>query len=268
MYKFVKVELTYGCNLRCHFCGIQSQSRDRPIYYMGRDTLDVIVQRVKEDPKVTVSFSLRGEPTLNPLYYCAVREVAKYAKKTILVSNGANLDQAAIKELFSAGLSALHIDVYNNETAKMVASLTPHNFAIERYEPGGRKVWTDKGLVSICDERKQRDKKTRALHNWAGANRMNEKEGEVIPRQSPCAEPLKMITVRHNGMYALCCHTWNDVAYFKDIRQHSFAEHYNSEDYKGTCRLLMENKRAALHSCKNCNVKSPFAHMFKRAVGL
>lgn len=271
MYKTIKVELSYGCNLRCPFCGIQSMPKgDDWSRLMSEETIDQIAHRIAEDPKkLTVSFSLRGEPTLNPLYMYAIARLSTVAHKIFLVTNGTTLkSQDDINTMFIAGLDGLHIDVYSQKVADFVAKLES-NWLYEVAPYGAKKVWTTKRLVSICDERETRQKNTRALHNWAGANDRFQEPYEPIPRMSPCAEPLKMITIRHDGTYALCCHTWNDKTEFGSVYGKSLREHYDCDSYKRIARAVMvEGGRTARNECRLCNVKSPFAHMFKRAVGV
>lgn len=269
MYKTLKVELSYGCNLRCDFCGIQSMPTPHTEWAkrMKKETIDAIAKRIEEDPKkLTVSFSLRGEPTLNPLYLYAIERLRAVADKVFLVTNGTLLnDVGDVDSMFLAGLDGLHIDVYTDAVARFVKTLPQHGPLYDVKPYGTDKVWTRKHLVSICDERETRQKNTRALHNWAGANRTY--ETEPVPRMSPCAEPLKMLTIRHDGSYALCCHSWNDKVLFGNVREKSLREHYESDSYKGIARQVMvEGGRTARPECKLCNVKSPFAHMFRRAV--
>ena len=269
MYKTIKVELSYGCNLRCSFCGIQSTPDLKP-HFMTMETFEHVLKRVGEDPrKLTISFSLRGEPTLNPDYLEFVQRASFVAHKIIMVTNGTQLTCQKVNELFVAGLDALHIDVYNDRGERLIKDVILNGdrslYDVALY--GVKKIWTHKGLVSICDERKTRQNNTRALHNWAGANKSNQAFLETIPRSSPCAEPLKMITIRHDGTYALCCHTWNDIGTFGNVSEFSFQEHYNGLLYKQIAREIMtEYGRENVKSCQYCNVKSSFAHMFRRAV--
>lgn len=269
MYKTIKVELSYGCNMRCSFCGIQSEPKLVP-KLMTEETMTAIFQRIAEDRRrLTVSFSLRGEPTLNPAYLDAIQQASIVAHRVIMVTNGTLISARNVTDMFSAGLDALHIDVYNDTAAKLVECLpNDSTFVVRRYG-GKNKIWTTRiPIVVVCDERDSRQNNTRALHNWAGANKNNQRLNEEIPRQAPCAEPLKMITIRHDGSYGLCCQTWNDLLELGSVRDASPEELYYSETYQKLCTAIMQRGgRAHSYACKSCNVKSPYAFMFRRAIG-
>jgi radical SAM protein with 4Fe4S-binding SPASM domain len=185
-----------------------------------------------------------------------------------MVTNGTQLTMGKVRELFDAGLQALHIDIYNSKAEKFVQVLSLHQ---EDYPPivnyGRYKVWTtNHKCIVICDERRERDHSTRALHNFAGDAKPAYWTGN-IPRQSGCAEPLKMITIRHDGTYALCCHTWQDRQTFGNVKDLSLEDMYYNKHRIEMCRQLLNGDRYRHLSCNHCNVKSPFAHMFERAVG-
>lgn len=269
MYKTVKVELSYGCNLRCEFCGIQSEEKRAPLF-MDERTINTAIEHVAEDPRnLTVSFSLRGEPTLNPLYLKAVRLAASCAHRVVMVTNGTTLTTEALDALFLAGLDALHVDVYTPQVRRFIDGLKTNPLYDVADYGQENKIWTGaSGAVIVCDERESRQNNTRALHNWAGAN-MRFCAPEELPREAPCAEPLKMITIRYDGSYALCCHSWQDKITFGTVREYGLLAHYNNEKYLSIAKAVMrKGGRSGVLSCRLCNVKSPFAHMFKRAVNL
>ncbi len=65
----LQIELTLGCNLQCHFCGLNGvqekpNSNNR---FMTVETACLVAQRIADSGWNTrLEFARRGEPTLNP----------------------------------------------------------------------------------------------------------------------------------------------------------------------------------------------------------
>lgn len=270
MYKLIKIEATYGCNLRCKFCGIQCGEPKKPAF-MSMETVERIAENLVEDRMRTgkrrvVSISLRGEPTLNPNLPLIVRTLAPHCKSLFVVSNGTIRDAQYYLDLLKLGATAIHIDIYNREAERLIDDIlevSPEKVVL--YDPAsGASVW--KGVrdkIVALDERESRDKNTRALHNWSG-------DGAIAQpvRTAPCAESLKYITIRHDGTYALCCNVWKDKVTFGNVRNRTFSEMYYSAEHTVACKTIMvAYGRLQYEPCSACSVKSPFAHMFKKAIG-
>lgn len=270
MYKLIKVEASYGCNLRCKFCGIQSGEPSKP-KYMTLGTAGAIYARLLEDYAQTgkrreVSVSLRGEPTLNPRLPEIVKMLAPACKRLFVVSNGTIRDAQYYSELLKSGALAIHIDIYNDEAEGLIDDILrvmPDKVVL--YDPAmGQSVWKGaRGKIVVLDERTQRDNNTRSLHNWSGDGIISQPV-----RISPCAESLKYITIRYNGDYALCCNVWKDKVLFGNVEEKPFYDMYYSPEHIEVCRTLMSTGgRLQYEPCSKCSVKSPFAHMFRRAIG-
>ena len=83
----VDVEFSGVCNLRCRHCYARMSQR-----LMDRDTLDAVVQGVRELEPVTVSLG-GGEPLLNPLFKDAVRAFRGEGARVCVMTNASAVDR-------------------------------------------------------------------------------------------------------------------------------------------------------------------------------
>lgn len=268
MFKTIKIEPTYGCNLKCSFCAGTYEEKQSPMF-MSIETVSVIKKQMVSERlpvKVTVSFSLRGEPTLNPNL---IELISVFGKdyRTILATNGTQLTRSYVVELFKAGLDGIHIDVYNEATLSFLKELKKDNLSgvpqVRAYS-SETSVWSGNNGIVVCDERKTRDKGTRKLHNWGGA--LPKELWQVPVKNAVCAEPLKNITIRYDGTYALCCQTWHDKITFGNVREAPILSHYVSQNYRKVISTLLLEGRYNVDACKDCNVFSMYAHTFIKQV--
>lgn len=264
MYSLVYVEIVRGCNLACEFCPHSLENNE--IHMMEMSTVDTIVEHLrKADRKIRLSLSGRGEPTLHPQFIEIVRKFASIPKvRVICITNGARLSQQWIDDVYAAGMRGLHIDVYN---AKTDAAAHAIDYPVPCFYIQDGNIWSNsRPCVVVCDEREERYNSVRAFHNWAGAARKEYWTGD-IPRQSPCSSPLKMITVRWDGKYAVCCSQWLDEVTFGTVFEEDFDQQYNRKDRMDLCNTIMHTGgRKDTVSCRYCNVKSPRAHVWRRAL--
>lgn len=268
MYSMIHVEPVRGCNLSCHFC--PHSLEDNGVSFMSMDTVEVIADHLTAAVQRTgrtlrVCLAGRGEPALHPDFIGIVRRLAKVPKvRVIAITNGVRLSTTWMQKVRGAGLHALHIDIYNQTIKeKIAATLWP--MPIDTIS--GANIWTTKEpCVVLCDEREKRRNDIRKLHNWAGAARKEYWTGD-IPRHSACSHPLKMVTVRYDGSYALCCNSWDNLVDLGTVQGCDFDEQYNRKDRLDICNMIMRpGGRACVVPCMVCNAYSPRAHLWKRAL--
>lgn len=266
MYSMIYIEPVFGCNRKCDFCPHCYLEKPVPIQYMADNVVDALVAHTTSSGrKLKISLALRGEPSLHPKLPEIINKFAKCDNaRVLLLTNGYKLSQEWINTIFEAGLFALHIDTYDQKTVDLAHSIT---YPVPAVYISGGNIWTtSKPLVVVCDERESRYNCIRAIHNWAGALPQKYWIGDV-PRQSACAHPLKMITVRHDGRYALCCMRWHDELDLGNALTKNFDEHYNSKQYMDICNAIMRRGgRNNVAVCNKCTGKSPRAHVWKRAL--
>jgi hypothetical protein len=119
----VRVELAEGCNLRCHFCGIQGirEKAGGHYHFMSEETITSIFTQIRDlrwNPRV--EFTMHGEPTMHPRYKEMIQIAYEICPKVqlMLTTNGAGIvrdpgPKANIGQLFrSSGLNILALDDY------------------------------------------------------------------------------------------------------------------------------------------------------------
>lgn len=276
MFSLVDLEVTKGCNLSCDFCPTNKYD---PMYFMNNDyILDHVLQRIAEFQRdsnkyLRVCISGRGEPSLNPnLVPIIYRLVQQKKVRVLLMTNGAKLSEKWIQDVFAAGLHGMHIDCYNDWTWRKANELQ-YPVYVNAMEDAN--MWTNpnKGVV-ILDERSilnpNRNMALRHYKNWAGAlsiDKFHPAWRGDVPRRSPCAALLRMITIRFDGVYSYCCHRWKDYETLGDVQTLSFKETYDHKARMDTAyKLAFTDGRQGISECGVCTHIDQRAHVFKAAL--
>ena len=283
----VTLELTRGCNLRCHFCAV-SAIHDKPgsgYKFMEESTLRKALTDVKSlGWNCRVGFAMRGEPTLHPDYVGmvrATREILPRAHVTMLTNAGGLLRKpgpvANVQALFDAGLSVLGLDDYEGikfvpkvleaiESAPNSAKLksgVKHRMGFTFYKypqdvrgnPHKRRPLGTRTLVQIRDISVEDADKKKGTHgkifNYAGLS--------APPDDSMsgkrCHHPFRQIAIHWDGNVPLCCNTWDSPYHVGNTNSTPVGELWQS-DALGAAREKLIRGERDFTPCLGCNHRS------------
>jgi MoaA/NifB/PqqE/SkfB family radical SAM enzyme len=212
----IQVELTFGCQLRCPMCGINSLNIPRGKYsFMDVKTADIISKQISLfTPKIRIEFAMCGEPSMNP----NVIEIVNIFRKNLptaqllFTTNGLNFIKdwkTWSSELVQCNIIA--VDLYEPYGPELRDILTknPGVWKVEDYYNSDFNQHHYNGsrgnhLVLIGDLLKNdRRKRQRIIFNHAGNSSILPKTPK--PLRKTCTFPFREMVIRYEGTVNLCC---------------------------------------------------------------
>lgn len=269
-----QIELVFGCNRMCEFCGIQGiwrSKEDRVVKYMEMDlALELANNFGQWFGRKRIEFAMRGEPTLHPNLIDIISAFRQSCRKAQLqvTTNGTVLRKLGpefIQELFKAGLNLLLIDSYVKYNETMEVAKKSKIPILDYYDPDNKinvyyyNSHKIRYVVDMKDIGKENKKKvTRIIYNQAGSvpNKIIRKYGGKVlegPLQKRCSRPFREITVHYNGIIPLCCVDWKTeftIGKFPD--DGSLEDIWNSRIFN-IMRHLLYNKVRIVRPCYKCD---------------
>lgn len=209
----LQIELTEGCNLYCHFCGLRG-IREKPFEHFKFMTLDVAAQicgAVKGwNPRI--EFAMHGEPTANPEWLSILSIFRDHFphNSMMLTTNGYGLRKepaVSVKYAFQF-VNVIALDCYDHSKGiweKIVEECPQGVWYPDDLDenPHRRRESWEKDLVFIRDISKATKGTHSHLSNHAGAAAPRE-----LNYRARCAKPFREMSVRWDGMVAICCEDW------------------------------------------------------------
>ena len=233
-------------------------------------SMDVVRKIISEaEVEHHVSLALFGESTL----YEHLPDVIKLIKtKTILYTNGLNLDISLIKEIIKAGLDKIifSIDSSNSEeysevkgingydrvignmmlvmnTKKKYGSITPYvtaQFAGLDYENKIKNFPVDKVKIG-------------RYISWGGEVDWKGKENRKIRELKPCSHIFKFLNVASNGDVVLCCMDYNHLFDIGNVNDGNVMDIWNGSKFNKIRDEQLSGKFSNM--CLNCENESYYS---------
>lgn len=242
-----EISVTGLCNRKCPFC-----PRVDPNVYPNVDEYispHLHTKMMRELGNIyykgLIVYSGYSEPLLHDELDKLIEEARRFCAgaRIEVITNGDFLTVDLIHRLFAAGLSSIHVSLYDG----------PHQveyFSQMRVEAGV----TDKQLV--LRERYLLDKGAGMhLSNRAGMidfKRMNVNPlAQPVPRK--CYLPFYMMMVDHTGEVFLCSHDWVKKFVIGDLNKETIIEVWNGPRLK-TARESLATGDRGFGPCTKCDV--------------
>ena len=272
----IQVELALGCNLQCHYCGLnglQERPRDN-LRLMTPDTAELVARRIADsgwNPRI--EFARRGEPTLNPHMaeiVWAFRKLNPGLQLQATVNGGGLLGSVGpvtrMRELFDAGLNILAVDDYRyvtiSQKLRMALGCVPPRTRDRVYElsdvrwreyptdrdghPNHRYPVDQRRLVFIED----------IEASTASRQDINNHAGFGAPlRDYPkaCALPFRELSVNWDGTVDLCCIDWLSEYRVGDLHERSIDDVWQDRKFQAARKFLIRGERKSLRPCLGCD---------------
>lgn len=274
----IKIELTFGCNRLCDFCGLNSVWRtkeDRRLAFMSVETARVLGDDFKEwFGKRKIEFSLRGEPAINPALFeiisifresCPSGQLLMYSNGIIFRKRGKNF----VKELFKAGVNVVILDTYEHREESILVARASGIQTIDYYEDKSFNPYYNHGektkIIVVMDDIGKRNKErvTRTLSNVAG-NISPEAAAKyniqllAAPLPKMCGRPFKEIVIHYDGVVPICCVDWKEECILgKFPEDGGVRDIWNAEAFNAI-RVRLQNKSRLHLPCYLCDFNGGF----------
>lgn len=269
------VELTNYCNLDCVFCPHAKMTR--PKGFMDFRLFKDIVDQVKGYLEL-IDFDLMGETILHPEIFGIISYCKKSGIKTMLSSNMTVTDTKLAKELISAGLDILtmNIDAATSSTyeslrrgahfaavkqnIESILNLSDSRLfkvvqmiytSVNKHEADAfLKMWQNKGAQYIrLHPYENIDKQLLELNAIPISSRRN---GRL-----PCVQLWRKFAICWDGVAVSCCNDYDKFSVLGDTKESSIMSIWNGE---GMANLRKKHVTANLNTvpfCKECRLFQP-----------
>jgi MoaA/NifB/PqqE/SkfB family radical SAM enzyme len=256
----IQIELTEGCTLACHFCGING-IREKPFdrfKFMSLETAEKVCRNIKGwNPRI--EFAMHGEPTANPEWLeilLLFREFFPH-NSMMLTTNGfglCNEPVISVKAAF-ADVNIIALDCYEHSRGlweKIVDANPQGDWYPDDPDanPHRRRDQWDADLVFIRDISKQTKGTHSHLSNHAGA---------AAPRDfssaGRCAKPFREMSVRWDGMVAVCCEDWRGEYPIGNLTEHDCETIWQHPRFHAARKKLYRGARD-FGPCAGCTSRS------------
>lgn len=262
----VQVELTFGCNYRCAFCGLRAFPPEMKPKFMSVLTADVVGAELCRLPagSIKVWLGMLGEPTLNPRLMQILDRVGSIRTKhqTVMITNGSQFGRnpRLLPEILER-IDYVIIDIYHEQKEDFWAAVNGAGANVVDFYSGEINVWANnkrrvRNTIVLMDDLAKRsgERRSRKLHNYAG----NVPGQAVNPPGScrkVCAEPLRELSIKWDGTIPICC---NDaqVRYRVGSVHSGIQETWASRRFEAARRLLRRGQRD-FAPCNVCNICLP-----------
>ncbi|MDB2516494.1 SPASM domain-containing protein [Planktomarina temperata] len=240
----VEVNTTELCNRKCVFC----PRFDEAVYpnrnlNMSVEGAELIAGRLADvDYMGKVSFSGFSENFLNKKFIDIVRVFREKLPNANLESNtnGDQLTEQVITEVFAAGLNNLYINLYDGlEQVEKYEKIIPNRLS-EHVK--FRAHWTDDDHGLILNNRSGKI-------TWLG---QDEKAIEKLKGQK-CYYPFYKMFVDWNGDVLFCSNDWGKERVIGNLIQNSLSDVWFSKAMTSIRKKLAKGDRS-LSPCNSCNV--------------
>jgi pyruvate-formate lyase-activating enzyme len=142
--RFLALETSTICSQRCTFCPVSTQGR--PNTWMSADTLDRVIESLREQPVETVYLNGFNEPTLTPNLVEIVKRLRAVSSAHItLNTNGSGLRAKLADELIAAGVPEFVVNL---------STIDPEEYArVRGYSDVGRVLRNVEHLLERAREK-------------------------------------------------------------------------------------------------------------------
>ncbi|GAB4169042.1 MAG: radical SAM protein [Thalassobaculales bacterium] len=277
--RFIEIETVNACNARCPMCTIDDWQRHTPT--MKMDLFRKIAEDViaHADQVKRVSLYRDGEPLLDRKLpdRCAILKEGG-VRQVSISTNVALLNEERAKAMLEAGLDVIimSIDSLNKDVFESIRVRLKFEEVLDnalrfarlrdRIRPQTR-IWMRMiRQDSNHDEWpayeafwKQHLQPTDRIYfhhifNWGGQLQGFKPIAGSYEPNLPCVALWSLLVIFGNGDVPLCNVDYNNKFPTGNVRDHSIAEVWRSAVMAERRRLHLENRKAEISICANCNV--------------
>jgi len=281
----MQLELTYGCNRRCWFCGIHDTPKDE-FHYMSLEVATAVAKECHTwKPRMRMEFGTGGEPTLNPKFFEIVAALREHCPKMqIMVQTNCEpwaLDKkstrAWIQRWFETGGNFLVLNCYKpglkQDLEKWLAGTNhpmvdfyennPEHYSMYHYVgPKAQMIFVCEDLGTATMTAKTDKVSQRWLNNQGGSTPPGSMLHAGIPvLTSPlrkrCTQPFRQLVLSWDGSAPLCWYDWVGRYVVGHFPQQPLEQIWNGRPLQLARQLLYLGNREN-HPCRTCDFHGGF----------
>ncbi len=266
----IKIEPVYGCNRSCAFCSLHNEENE--IHYMEEALFfDKIAPSFIDGVVKQVGFSIHGEPTLHPSYLEFIKETRRRLPNAVIITftNGYQIerrkDLSFIREMFEAGVSHVHLDLYAKSTEALYeeadkSALLQINVVISDCYEESVLSSKAKRLLSVAhpSQANLSDPVTIRHFDTQGGSTKYENwdrygvDKSALPVFRTCKELNKYITLTYEGKAKICCADGSRSLYVGDIKEETLEQIWKGEKADMIRYALHRGRRDIVPACYSC----------------
>ena len=231
----IEIEINSDCNLSCAYCPNSKAERVEK-GHMAIEVFETLMRQLqKQKYSGRISYHFYNEPTLSPNLKRFIAMTKEYLPdaKSVIYSNGTNLDKAAIDDYYKVGLDRFNVTEHHQ------TQLSNLDFLKE-----------DDGTYTL-EKFKFATYKTLPLSNRGGAVKAGPRISE--PLKMPCFIPRCVLVVTVKGNVVACYEDYFQKHVMGNIMDRDIVEIWNSEKYVNFREELGKGNREKFEVCKTCN---------------
>jgi sulfatase maturation enzyme AslB (radical SAM superfamily) len=281
----MQLELTYGCNRRCWFCGIHDTPKDQ-MHFMSLETARQIGKECNTwKPRMRLEFGTGGEPALNPNFFEIVAALREECPQMQIMNQSNTEHWATSREATLAWIGHWHksggnilvLNCYKEGLKQQIDEWLKYSGLdiVDFYNdnPEHRSMYHYTGpktqTIFVCDDLGQMTlaKKTakvsqRWLNNQGGSTPSKSMEHAGIPvltepLRKRCTQPFRQLVLSWDGSAPLCCYDWVDRYVIGKFPEQSLEEIWNGRPMQVARQLLYFGNRRN-HPCRTCDFHGGF----------
>ncbi|MGZ3724409.1 MAG: radical SAM/SPASM domain-containing protein [Pseudobdellovibrio sp.] len=232
----IEIEINSDCNLSCAYCPNSKAERVEK-GHMSPIVFETLMKQLqKHNFGGRISFHFYNEPTLSPNLDKFVQMSKSYLPnaRTVLYTNGTQLNEQRVAELHSIGLDRFNVTEHHQ------VKLENLNYMIQ--EDGYRKM-DDKFKFSTF--------KMIPMTNRGGVVKAGKRLTETL--NTPCFIPRCVLVVSLQGNVIACYEDYFQKHVMGNILKQDIMDIWMSEKYTHFREELKKGNRALFEVCKTCN---------------
>ncbi len=246
LFHSIQIQTQTYCNLNCQFCPNNKIKREH-----GKMSLDVFNKIIHELSELNyrgeIMLYLQNEPLLDKRIVEFVQIANKNCPNAIigLYSNGTNLTNGLLCNLFNVGLTFIRINDYSMVQFNNVK--TEECYTVE-----------SEIKTFICYAANQ--KKIKIYRFFPSIKKMSNRSGLMEGRTTPtplnlfCNRPFEQMYINFKGEALFCCNDWLFNEIMGDVKKNRLIEIWSNKKYVLLRNELIRNSRIRI--CKECDYTS------------
>jgi radical SAM protein with 4Fe4S-binding SPASM domain len=237
LFQVIKIETHNACNRHCWFCKFGQERKDPRFVQMDWDTIRRIAENLGDlDFRGRISWYDINEPLVDKRIVEILALTRQHCPHAFLslATNGDLLTAEFYGRLKDAGLSALGVTAYDDETLARVSQFADARMTlIDMRDAGPGKLENRGGNVLRNAEAFQ-------AQQWLFADQS-------------CERPSVMMVVKSSGRAVLCCADMYSDVVMGDVREHRLEEIWRNDRFEHYRRSLASSGRRGLPLCEHCS---------------
>ena len=271
------VEPTNVCNFKCSFCPESLPdfaARSGYYQHMTMETWGAVLSSLRSWPKMkVVRFPVEGEPLLHKHLPKMIADIAPYAERTVVTTNGSLVGRRA-SELIESGLDYLRVSVYAVTDAQY-SQVTGTRATVNGIRDGVARLRVLRGLserpyvdaelvmenptsgdVQLFREQWQgiadETSMVETLHNWGGGDSRLVSIGSPQHGRKVCPQPFYQLAIKANGEVSVCCADWDNRLVVGNLQADTLQDIWSGPALRRIQETHLRGARGEIPSCANC----------------